>query len=241
MRLNRAPLAQKFKLAILPAALVAGLAFPGGANALSTGYQSAGSLVSFSKTGNGTTTFTPAITFPGFNPASVPTSHVSPQLYGFRYFIQNVTLGGTLGVAAFSPTPFTATPAVSLKLDSIVPTGTPVEFTLTANTISGTAVGFPTYPISNTTTSAFSPDLALPPPPGQFTVPNNVAVDYFTTAWSVNTTPTTLFTTLDLATINGQFGLQYVYTYVPGPLPILGAGAAFGWTRRLRRRISKSA
>jgi hypothetical protein len=43
------------------------------------------------------------------------------------------------------------------------------------------------------------------------------------------------------ATINGQFGLEYVYTYVPGPLPILGAGAAFGWTRRLRRRISKSA
>lgn len=25
---------------------------------------------------------------------------------------------------------------------------------------------------------------------------------------------------------------------VPGPLPLLGAGAAFGWTRRLRRRIS---
>ena len=25
---------------------------------------------------------------------------------------------------------------------------------------------------------------------------------------------------------------------VPGPLPILGAGAAFGWTRRLRRRCS---
>lgn len=25
---------------------------------------------------------------------------------------------------------------------------------------------------------------------------------------------------------------------VPGPLPLLGAGAAFGWSRRLRRRIS---
>jgi hypothetical protein len=25
---------------------------------------------------------------------------------------------------------------------------------------------------------------------------------------------------------------------VPGPLPLLGAGAAFGWSRRLRKRIS---
>ena len=25
---------------------------------------------------------------------------------------------------------------------------------------------------------------------------------------------------------------------VPGPLPLLGAGAAFGWSRRLRRRLS---
>ena len=28
---------------------------------------------------------------------------------------------------------------------------------------------------------------------------------------------------------------------VPGPLPLLGAGAAFGWSRRLRRRIKTSA
>ncbi len=27
---------------------------------------------------------------------------------------------------------------------------------------------------------------------------------------------------------------------VPGPLPLLGAGAAFGWTRRLRKRIGSS-
>ena len=25
---------------------------------------------------------------------------------------------------------------------------------------------------------------------------------------------------------------------VPGPLPLLGAGAAFGWSRRMRKRIS---
>jgi len=27
-------------------------------------------------------------------------------------------------------------------------------------------------------------------------------------------------------------------TAVPGPLPLLGAGAAFGWSRRLRKRIA---
>jgi hypothetical protein len=30
------------------------------------------------------------------------------------------------------------------------------------------------------------------------------------------------------------------FTYdTPGPLPVLGAGAAFGWSRRLRRRIKR--
>ena len=28
---------------------------------------------------------------------------------------------------------------------------------------------------------------------------------------------------------------------VPGPLPLFGAGAAFGWSRRLRRRIKSPA
>jgi hypothetical protein len=31
------------------------------------------------------------------------------------------------------------------------------------------------------------------------------------------------------------------YQYVPGPLPLLGAGAAFGWSRRLRKRIARRA
>lgn len=31
-----------------------------------------------------------------------------------------------------------------------------------------------------------------------------------------------------------------VFNPVPGPLPVLGAGAAFGFSRRLRRRINAS-
>lgn len=47
------------------------------------------------------------------------------------------------------------------------------------------------------------------------------------------------------AQITGKVSVEYRYTYdlipsatTPGPLPLLGAGAAFGWTRRLRKRIS---
>jgi hypothetical protein len=248
MRLNRASFLPKMKVGLLPAALIAGLAVPNSAQALSTGYQDAGVIVSFSKTGNGTTTYVPPKSFHGFNPALIPPSQVNPVLYGFRYYIKNVALGGTVTIGQFnapSATPFTANPTVSLKLDSVVPgSTTPVQFTIPANTITGTlAAGtdFVSPPVTNTITAAVSPDLALPPPPGQFTVPNNVTMDYFTTSWSMVTTPNNLFENLQGATIAGQFGLEYVYTYVPGPLPILGAGAAFGWTRRLRRRISKSA
>jgi len=247
MRLNRATPLPKFTAGLLPAALIAGLAAPNSAQALNTDYQDAGTVVTFSKTGDGTTTFTPPKSFSGFNPATVPLTHANPVLYGFRYYIRNVQLGGTATVGQLSgpATPFTASPSVSLALDSVVPGSlTPVEFTIPGNTITGnlsSGLSFVSPPLSNTITAATSPDLALPPPPGQFTVPNTVSMDYYTTSWSLMVSPNTLFTNMASASISGEFGLQYVYTYVPGPLPIVGAGAAFGWSRRLRRRIAKSA
>jgi len=48
-------------------------------------------------------------------------------------------------------------------------------------------------------------------------------------------------------TLSGQVFLEYTYTVpdpinpVPGPLPILGAGAAFGFSRKLRKRIRSTA
>ena len=53
--------------------------------------------------------------------------------------------------------------------------------------------------------------------------------------------------TLDLSFLNqgagafswtGTGSLNVPSTNVPGPLPLLGAGAAFGWTRRLRKRLA---
>lgn len=44
-------------------------------------------------------------------------------------------------------------------------------------------------------------------------------------------------------TVNGTgdtIRFQVTTNPVPGPLPVLGAGAAFGFSRRLRRRIQRS-
>jgi hypothetical protein len=219
--------------------------FPADAHAL-TGYQNAGSNYSFSQVGSNTFNFVPPKSFNGFDPAAIPPSHLNPQLYGFRYYIKNVNLGGNVTLASFTgpfPLNYTVTPSVALKLDSIVPTSaTPVQFTVSADPISGTfnSAGFTTFPISKTVPFAASTDIALPPPVSNFTKPNNVTTDYFQTAWSLSPSITGLLSDLSEASISGEFGLEYVYTYVPGPLPILGSAAAFGWSRRLRRRISKA-
>jgi hypothetical protein len=45
---------------------------------------------------------------------------------------------------------------------------------------------------------------------------------------------------LDLYFSDSYFGNYSASAPVPGPLPLMGAGAAFAWSRRLRRRIAKS-
>ena len=63
---------------------------------------------------------------------------------------------------------------------------------------------------------------------------------------SGGTVPAGTTGTLDLSFLNqgaGAFswtgtGSLNVPSTVPGPLPLLGAGAAFGWTRRLRKRLA---
>ena len=45
--------------------------------------------------------------------------------------------------------------------------------------------------------------------------------------------------------IEGWIAIQYEYevipSAVPGPLPLFGVAAAFGWSRRLKKRISSAA
>jgi hypothetical protein len=222
------------------------LMVPGKSLAL-TAYQDAGTTYPFSQAGNADVTFSPPKTFPGFNPAAVPPSHINATLYGYRYFLKNVTLSGTYGIGSFTgpfPIPYSITPSVTFGLDSIVPSGSKVEFSIPANTLTGTLTAsnnYQTHNLNKTVALAFSPDLATPPPPSQFTTPNQSSTDFYSTAWSSSPSIDNTATVNFGAIISGEFGLQYVYTYVPGPLPIVGAGAAFGWSRRIRRRIAKSA
>jgi len=73
--------------------------------------------------------------------------------------------------------------------------------------------------------------------------PNPVASSSYYTTWTIVASPNTGgTTTFNPAVINGLVKVNYQYTYdsaeTPAPLPLLGAGAAFGWSRRLRKRIS---
>lgn len=73
---------------------------------------------------------------------------------------------------------------------------------------------------------------AIPPDPnpltGFTTIPGNKTTIYVRDGWNINGN--------DGANIN-QIRNSFTQSTVPGPLPLLGAGAAFGFSRRIRRRI----
>ena len=60
-------------------------------------------------------------------------------------------------------------------------------------------------------------------------------------AFDSDTFTLTLDVTAGKVTSFDQTVTQSVFSEVPGPLPLLGAGAAFGFSRRIRSRIKASA
>jgi hypothetical protein len=100
--------------------------------------------------------------------------------------------------------------------------------TFNGNVVSGIATNNPTLKtyFSGTPTISSYQTLysAITMPPGASIVWDGNASPFFG--------PTTL---------GGDFYIQYEYTSaVPGPLPILGAGAAFAYSRQIRKRIKQS-
>ena len=65
------------------------------------------------------------------------------------------------------------------------------------------------------------------------------------TDMAYNFDPTLSSSVVSKPYIEGWIAVQYEYdvipSAVPGPLPLMGAAAAFGWSRRLKKRISKAA
>lgn len=84
-----------------------------------------------------------------------------------------------------------------------------------------TAASWTTATVNVPTTCGFTPVYS---PGGPFLATNNCL---FTIDTALATNPSFL---------RDSF-LTYTFEDVPSPLPILGAGAAFGWSRRLRKRI----
>lgn len=125
-------------------------------------------------------------------------------------------------------------------------------FTLDLNQCSGTSCATPAQFLINGSDAVRNPSL-------QIAFENDFLTLYghtFTADSNGTTTAAGGWGTVDLATgfytpfsggdayastplrdIAGGSGRQFT---VPGPLPVLGAGAAFGWTRRLRRRLAGS-
>ena len=57
--------------------------------------------------------------------------------------------------------------------------------------------------------------------------------------YTLTQTPSSPSLAFDPAALSFSGEIFLEYEYVPGPLPLLGVGTAFGWSRRLRKRIAK--
>jgi hypothetical protein len=254
LSLMSSKLATAAKLGFVPTALAVSLVVPSQAHALSLGYQLT-SAQTFQTFGNDTTTPSAPITFPGFNTYVIPPSHVGATLVGYQYYIPSVTLSGVSRVICddFTTTPPFSCPlsgpfpaTATLSFDSIVPGGSEVAIPAISGSIAGTATtGYTFNAITGSASNIFTTTTALFPPGPYTNTP--VSLDFYKTAWAY-TGPSgvstqflgSAFALANRAAVTGQFGIRYVYSYVPGPLPLLGAGAAFGWSRKLRRRITQT-
>ena len=95
-------------------------------------------------------------------------------------------------------------------------------------------------PASQLYNKAFA-QLAASTPALQAYFTGTPTIDFTETLYTKTQTPLSPSLAFDPASLNFAGNIVLEYEYVPGPLPLLGAGAAFGWSRRLRRRISESA
>ncbi|MEB3334245.1 MAG: hypothetical protein VKP70_04600 [Cyanobacteriota bacterium] len=205
------------------------------------------SATSTTITNSGTT-----LVFNGFNPSTFPALPAGSFLTGVKFVMNFGSTGGTALVGNANTNP-----------NSVLPYG---QFGIAANsqtllldnanstvTLPG-ASGPPPYPTANITITpqnqSFAFDIWRLNPPLSGTPGNSAA--FFSTA-TVNLPVASQFnprfstffggvladsSSYTLSNLPANTYLQYTYD-VPAPLPILGGGAAFAWSRRLRRRIAK--
>jgi hypothetical protein len=194
---------------------------------------------------------TPSIVFPGFSDAPAgkllmvsvtgPTANSAPML-NFGGFIQ----GGQFTTA---PSTYSATSTPFFQFNNGSGSsfsGSQSNITLTGNPV--TTVGLTNLPASGMYSGSFN---MINTGPGSM-IPTAIQ-SYFAGSPTINVFNGNFMASAvggggifgNSLTVSGPLYLTYKYddgntTPVPGPLPIVGAGLAFGVSRKLRRRIQSS-
>jgi hypothetical protein len=227
------------------------------AKAFLTGFQYT-TTVPFSTTGENLTNAT--LSFPRFDPLVIPPDHTSIVLKGYNYVLSPATLGGQAGIACVTFIPPGTCPVngpfnvkATLTFSSISG-GTPLSFSPITESIAGPAPANATnnFPLSATINDLLSSDVFLTsgqaPSLTQPPATPLPSLSGYQTAWSLRTAanspvPANVFGVWTAATVSGSIGVRYIYEYtpVPGPLPLMGVGTAFTWSRRLRKRLKTAA
>ena len=200
--------------------------------------------VNFNITGSQTsaTPNTSSLIFNAFS-ASAPSTLTSVELK----FV-NSSFGGTAALVVFSSGTGTfsgtAGPTFSFSGGNGTTSGTSTAFTLTPNSVTNPADVSINAPVSGSYTGLTSA-LSASNSTLQAYFAGTPTIDSYYANWSIVGAPSGITASnITNATLGGQVYLRYGYTApdpVPGPLPILGAGAAFGFSRKLRQRIRSSA
>jgi hypothetical protein len=189
------------------------------------------------------TAINPNTTPLNFNPFTASTSST---LTGVQVkFVPDPVFGGTVqlanGSAPLASFVGTASPSFTFSSPGLSTTGSASLLTLNPSSFTGPA--FVPATVSGPYLGTTSP-LAAATLPLQAYFTSAPTINSYYANWSIVGIPTGGATDLNSATFSGQIYLSYQYTSpdpVPGPLPILGAGAAFGFSRKLRQRIRSSA
>lgn len=182
------------------------------------------------------------LVFPAFTAAPPSQLDAVKLVFQNTSFSQNALIGKTSGANRT----FTASAIPTFTFgNGSTPGMTSSPVTLTPNLVTGagvqTVVSTLSGAYSGTVTAAPANTVALQ----SYFTQTGVAVTSYSTAYSFMSSPVGGFGSADLdpadgtsAVFSGQVFIEY--QYVPGPLPLLGAGAAFGWSRRLRKRIKNA-
>ena len=239
--------------ALIPVATVGISLLPTQAHAF-TGTWDAPETIPFNGSGsNSVGKLFPTGIFSAFNPTAVEAAnptHNQPTVTGFQFYFPTLTASGVARVICDDEQttcpaagPFDGTLEIKFKNLGTAPgvsgpAGLPIIIAGPATT------SFTSKAITGSATNVFGPVISISG--SSFTNPPTatLASSYFTHVFAA-TSPGIAFsfnsTGASQALFDGTVRVRYEYSYVPGPLPLLGAGAAFGWTRRLRKKISRFA